>query len=238
MDFKSIKKCLIKSDSQSAIQAIIASTIKSSLVLLIRDLISTLKLEAEIAIEWVKGHSNITGNELADALAKEGTELALQGCHPILPISSKNVKKDIKNHIDQMWQANWKAEETCKITSSFLPKVDRTRFSQLKGETIVSLKLMVAIITGHGFFGGHLNKLNDKFSPMCNLCQNEIETSYHIYNGCSETAHYKVEENASPGVILRFFSEKFYLRELYKENIKKYSKLNPGREGQGPPDNG
>ncbi len=97
---------------------------------------------------------------------------------------------------------------------------------------------MVAIVNGHGFFGGHLNKLNDNFSAMCNLCQSEIETSYHIYNGCLETAHYKVEENASPGAILRFFTENFYLRELYKKNTIKYSQLNPGREGQGPPDNG
>ncbi len=79
-----------------------------------------------------------------------------------------------------------------------------------------------------------INKLNDNFSPMCNLCQQEIETSFHIYNGCLETALYKVDENASPGAILRYFTEKFYLRELYK----KYSQLNPGREGQGPPDNG
>ncbi len=99
------------------------------------------------------------------------------------------------------------------LAHSFLPKVDRSKCSQLKGETIVSLRLMVAIITGHNFFGGQLNKLNYNFSPMCNLCQNEIETSYHIYNGWSETAHLKPKDNASPGAILHFFSDKYYLRE-------------------------
>ncbi len=39
---------------------------------------------------------------------------------------------------------------------------------------------MIGIIAGHGFFGGHLNKLNQNFSPFCNLCKEEFETSYHL----------------------------------------------------------
>ncbi len=97
---------------------------------------------------------------------------------------------------------------------------------------------MIAIITGHGFFGGHLNKLNHKFSPFCNLCKDEIETSSHLFDGYQETAHFRVQERESPRAIPKYFTEKFFLQELYQENIDKYIKLNPGREGQGPPDNG
>ncbi len=67
------KSCLIKSDSQSAIQAIIADTIKSSLVLHIKQLIDLLKNEISIGIERVCGHTDVVRNELADMLAKKTT---------------------------------------------------------------------------------------------------------------------------------------------------------------------
>jgi ribonuclease HI len=35
-----------------------------------------------IRLQWVKGHSDETGNELADALAKEGTTLLADPDHP------------------------------------------------------------------------------------------------------------------------------------------------------------
>ncbi len=99
---------------------------------------------------------------------------------------------------------------------------------------------MITIITGHGFFGGQLNKLNQKFSHFCNVCKDEIETSCHLFDGCQETAHFRVQDKELRRVILKYFTEKFFLRELYRyiENIDKYLKLNPGREGQGSPDNG
>ncbi len=48
------KSYLIKSDSQSAIQALVAGTIKSSLVLQIKQLIDLIKSEIAIGIEWVR----------------------------------------------------------------------------------------------------------------------------------------------------------------------------------------
>ncbi len=197
-------------------------TIKSGLVLQIKQLIDLLKKEVSIGIEWVRGHTGVVANELADMLAKDGTTIATHGCALWLPITKSDFKKDIRTFINREWQKRWKEEEDCKITKSFLPTVNRDRFKLIKGETIVNLKLMVAIITGHGFLGGHLKKLNHKFSPFCNFCKDEIETSHHLFDGCQETAHFRVQDRESPKVILKYFTEKFFLRELYKENINKY----------------
>ncbi len=102
---------------------------------------------------------------------------------------------------------------------------------------------MMAIITNHGFFGAHLNKLNKNYDPTCELCDRGRETSYHIYAECGETVHFRSREQKTPGEILRWFSEKFYLMHLYNNNKLTYEELKTtpdpmGRAGQQPPDNG
>ncbi len=129
------------------------------------------------------------------------------------------------------------------MARAFLPEVDRKRLNQVKRESVLNLQLMMAIITNHGFFGAHLNKLNKNYDPTCGLCDREKETSYHIYAECSETVHFRSREQKTPGEILRWFSEKFYLMHLYDNNKLEYEELKTmsahrGREGQTPPDNG
>ncbi len=237
------RQVLVRSDSMSAIQSLTSSTISSGLVLQLKNLIEVLKGEIKIAVEWVKAHEGTVGNELADALAKRGTITVTQGCEPWLPISNDNIKQSITSHIDRMWQKRWESESTCKVARAFLPQVDRRRLNQVKRESVLNLQLMMAIITNHGFFGAFLNKLNKNYDPTCGLCNRAKETSYHIYAECSETVHFRVKEQKTPGEILRWFSEKFYLKHLYDNNKLEYEELktmsdHQGREGQIPPDNG
>ncbi len=142
-----------------------------------------------------------------------------------------------------MWQVRWTGESTCKVARAFLPEVDRTRLNQVKRESVLNLQLMMAILTNHGFFGAHLNKLNKNYDPTCGLCDRGKETSFHIYAECSETVHFRSREQKTPGGILRWFSEKFYLMHLCNNNKLMYEELNTpsdlgGRRGQQPPDNG
>ncbi len=166
-----------------------------------------------------------------------------QGCEPWLPISNDKIKHSITSHIDKVWQKRWDMESTCKIARAFLPQVDRSRLNHVKRESVLNLQLMMAILTNHGFFGTHLNKLNKDYDLTCSLCHRGKETSHHIYSECSETVHFRVREQKSPGEILRWFSGKFYLMHLYDTNKLKYEELktlsNPrGHEGQQLPDNG
>jgi ribonuclease HI len=47
-----------------------------------------------IQLEWVKGHSEETGNELADALAKEGTLEEEEIDYPTLLVYAKQIIKE------------------------------------------------------------------------------------------------------------------------------------------------
>ncbi len=62
---------LIRSDSQSAIQAVFKPTSTSKTVSRCKEVLRTAKENLRIGIKWVKGHADHTGNELADYLASQ-----------------------------------------------------------------------------------------------------------------------------------------------------------------------
>ncbi len=169
--------------------------------------------------------------------------MVTQGCELWLPISNDKIKQSITSHIDKVWQKRWDRESTDKVARAILPEVDRTRLNHVKREFVLNLQLMMAILTNHGFFGTHLNKLNKNYDPTCGLCDRERETSCHIYAEWSKTVHFRAREQKKLGGILRWFWEKFYLMHLYDNNKHEYEELKTmsdhrGREGQMPPDNG
>ena len=74
--FKYVK---ILTDSQASMLALNKTEIKSKLVLETLEQLETLATMCrKVTITWVKAHVNITGNEMADEAAKEGTTKQLQ----------------------------------------------------------------------------------------------------------------------------------------------------------------
>ncbi len=62
-------------------------------------------------------------------------------------------------------------------------------------------------------------------------------------NALGQTLGFRSREQKTPGEILRWFSEKFYLMHLYNNNKLTYEEIKTtpdpmGRAGQQPPDNG
>ncbi|QQP41637.1 Putative LOC101744750, partial [Caligus rogercresseyi] len=71
---KPSKNVIIRSDSQSAIAAILNPFTKSETVKKCKETLNIGKCDINIKLDWCRGHSNITGNEYADYLAKKGIE--------------------------------------------------------------------------------------------------------------------------------------------------------------------
>ena len=57
-----------------------------------------------ISLNWVRGHHDYTGNELADALAKEGAAMMVNGPAPFLPIAQAVNIKQIKDFYLNKWE--------------------------------------------------------------------------------------------------------------------------------------
>lgn len=71
-----IKKAIIFSDCKSALEAIVRNPfqdkLRSPIISQIRDCLYTCsQRETEVVLAWIPGHYGITGNEFADAMAKD-----------------------------------------------------------------------------------------------------------------------------------------------------------------------
>lgn len=99
---------IIHTDSRSSLVALSNKEIKSRLVLnmaLKLNRLSTRK-GLSISLRWVKGHSCVLGNEVADLYAKEGAES--QGTNPRqVKTFYTTIKQSIKKAIKLKWDSEW-----------------------------------------------------------------------------------------------------------------------------------
>ena len=184
----------IYSDSKSGIQSIFAPYIKSQLVLDVALLLQTVKQTIDVSIQWVKGHDDNTGNELADMLAKKGTEQKGASVAPFLPVPRNEIKKAIKKRTDKLWQNKWAATEGCRISKKLLPTVARTNSKTIPKLGFKMVSDLAQITTGHGFFAAHMWYWDGEVDPTCKLCGEGEESSLHIWQSCKAVEHLRKDE--------------------------------------------
>ena len=108
--------CTIYSDSLSAIQAI-QNQAKNRLILEIREIIPQLtKRKIKVTLCWIPGHVGISGNEEADKLAKEATNLNSASTQELPP---SDIKPIIKQKLRQIWKEEWENERSVKSKEIF-----------------------------------------------------------------------------------------------------------------------
>ena len=76
----------------------------------------------KIQFSWIKAHAGVSGNELADKLAKEAS--GKRG----MPISYNRIpksviKKDLEDTSMEIWQREWGTTNKRRITKDYFPKV-------------------------------------------------------------------------------------------------------------------
>ncbi len=109
----------ILSDSQRAVTALNSFLAKDNLTLETLTLLAERNCFAPVEITWTKGHSNKTGNEVADMLAlKRAIEAGkLQFAEPFWPINTRTLYKMAESFIINKWQEEWsdsKRSDFCK----------------------------------------------------------------------------------------------------------------------------
>jgi ribonuclease HI len=218
-----VRSCLIRSDSLSAIQAVYSNTIESKIVL---DCVNFLKRANEsfqVGIEWVRGHSDQTGNEYADYLARAGNRRMVEVAEPVIPIPMVTIKAKIDEEIQVRWQKRWEACEGRRVTKHFFPLVDRKKWKRLVRLSRRDINLLLQAGTGHGLFRGHLAKWME-VDAECQLCLEDDEKADHLWEGCPalwrerRTRQDKMtREKYFELDILKFFKTPA-LRELRRQN--------------------
>ena len=173
----------IFSDSQSAILALANSHKFQRCVLECTLALNRLaSIPNSVISSWVPGHSDIHGNELADTIAKEASQLAVSGPAPFYPLSYQSIKNDVRNWVRKKHKLAWLSRADCRHTKMVL------NLMELEGKLLhlnrFNLRQIIQVITGHANLAKHLNTCGYVDSPICPVCGEEDETPIHFLGKC------------------------------------------------------
>ena len=176
------------SDSQACIKAIQKTTTTSSIVAECKDLLFSVNtnLNTQVRLFWVRGHNNNTGNELADALAKEGACSTFTGPSPIIPVSLSYINTTINNFYREKWQDKWNKLASCRQTKIFSPTICAAKAKAIRSLDRFSAGRVVQFLTGHIALNRHLFIMGIDDLRNCRLCGEDDteETPDHLLNHC------------------------------------------------------
>ena len=157
-------------DSQAAIKAITSITTKSKLVQRCKEELKSLSTRHKISLCWIPGHMGIHGNEMADELARKGSES--NDLHAdnsvLLPISllMSKISTDFLNKAN----ARWNTINACRVSRKLWTQFDKKRTKELLSLNRPQLSLLIGILTGHNSMAAHLRKMRISTTDLCRGC--------------------------------------------------------------------
>jgi ribonuclease HI len=111
------KRILIFSDRQAAIKALSGPKVISRLVEKCQEALFALATRNEVTLAWVPGHRGIPGNEMADKLAKQASDMPLLGPELALEIPKCLAREAIKSSTEYQHFSTWKAIQAADMAS-------------------------------------------------------------------------------------------------------------------------
>ena len=89
------------------------------------------------------------GNEVADRLAKRGSQMEILGPEPSVPIQSSQLKKIVEEWCRTEHQKEWSKRTDCRQTKMVLPDVKHNMGKSLLNMPINQSRIATQILTGH-----------------------------------------------------------------------------------------
>lgn len=167
-------RVVILSDSRAALQAIGSSPCPiSEEILEFQILLEKLRLEGKNnVLQWIPGHCGIYGNDQADKLAKNGTEIVQR---TTTNCSFHFVKLFIRKQMKQKWR------EVLISNKSWRNILEREIADKSRDKALVKFRLEI----GHDCLGSHLFRIGIFNSPNRPLCGTNEEMDRTYIRRCS-----------------------------------------------------
>ena len=169
------------SDNQSIINMLNGQCKINSAVSLILRTLETNTFISPSSFNWLRSHSGLFQNELADRLSKQAAHLSTNESLDV-PLCATSFKSIITDRLWEKWDIEWKHDDKRNlaiITREFFPSIQNARFLQrcfLYHETS-------QILTGHCLLNHYLYNIRKITSPACK-CGAPDETVHHFVFDC------------------------------------------------------
>ena len=183
------KKVVIFTDSMTSSKILrIKGNHYVNIVDKIQQLIWKLNRKRTVRIAWIKAHCGITGNEIADTIAKCGhkdNKIEMYNLHKedVLAL----IKKKFLNYWNECWKNTVQITQTGRHLASIKESLGEWTWTCLSDRR--SEVALARLRMGHAGVNAYLARFGLEDSPFCNVCQTE-ETVEHVLINC---AKYQIE---------------------------------------------
>jgi ribonuclease HI len=174
----------IFSDSQAAIMALGNSRIYSVAVRNCIQKLNELGKCNKLTIAWVPGHEGIEGNEIADELARIGTNKENVDISTPEPWTERGGK--IKERRIKMFRDLWNNSRGLNHSKMMMEPFKKGK-NQLSRINRRDLRVLIGILTGHGCLRKYLKRIGKAEDDNCRYCEEEEkEDMKHLMTRCSK----------------------------------------------------
>ena len=143
-----------------------------------------LRNSTSITFHWVKGHTELKGNERADNLPKIVASYNTTIAYDVIPIIRG--KQSLEDYYTKIWNAIYVNSANASHTKLFIPTI----FHRLSLSLWPNV-FLIQFLSNHGSFRSYLHNTNKTPSPNCNCPEKTIQTARHLMIECSLFSNYR-----------------------------------------------
>lgn len=179
------REIIICTDSQAVLKALCAPSTRYRSVVDAVAALNDLARNNLVFLQWVRGHSGILGNEIADGLAKQGASTPFIGPEPAVGCTMELIHQHLQRWARKRQIDMWRETPGCRQAKALLSNSSLTSSRYLLRLSRKELQLVVGLLCGHAPVAYHLFNMRLISRPTCPSCgEDDDETTEHFMCSC------------------------------------------------------